>query len=88
MRLPRVRFTVRRMIVAMAMTGVGLGWPLARRSASLHREAARHAGDGAQVSLEEMYNPATEAGKVRSVDFAGDAGGDAVNFAIGLTMEF
>jgi long-subunit fatty acid transport protein len=30
----------------------------------------------------------TEAGKVRSVDFAGDAGGDAINFAIGLTMEF
>jgi len=30
----------------------------------------------------------TEAGKVRSVDFAGDAGGDAVNFALGLTMEF
>lgn len=30
----------------------------------------------------------TEAGKVRSVDFAGDAGGDAVNFAFGLTMEF
>jgi len=30
----------------------------------------------------------TEAGKVRSVDFAGDAGGDAVNFAVGLTMEF
>jgi long-subunit fatty acid transport protein len=31
---------------------------------------------------------ATDAGKVRSVDFAGDAGGDAVNFAVGLTMEF
>jgi long-subunit fatty acid transport protein len=30
----------------------------------------------------------TEAGKVRSVDIAGDAGGDAINFAIGLTMEF
>jgi hypothetical protein len=30
----------------------------------------------------------TEAGKVRSVDVAGDAGGDAINFAIGLTMEF
>lgn len=30
----------------------------------------------------------TEAGKVRSIDFAGDAGGDALNFAIGFTMEF
>jgi hypothetical protein len=30
----------------------------------------------------------TDAGKVRSVDFAGDAGGDAVNFAVGLTLEF
>jgi len=30
----------------------------------------------------------TEGGKVRSVDFAGDAGGDAVNFALGFTMEF
>jgi hypothetical protein len=30
----------------------------------------------------------TEASKVRSVDFAGDAGGDAINFALGLTMEF
>jgi hypothetical protein len=30
----------------------------------------------------------TESGKVRSVDFAGDAGGDAINFAIGMTMEF
>ncbi len=30
----------------------------------------------------------TEAGKVRSIDFAGDAGGDAVNFAVGLTLEF
>lgn len=30
----------------------------------------------------------TEAGKVRSVDFAGDAGGDAVNLALGFTMEF
>jgi long-subunit fatty acid transport protein len=30
----------------------------------------------------------TEASKVRSVDIAGDAGGDAVNFALGLTMEF
>jgi hypothetical protein len=30
----------------------------------------------------------TEGGKVRSIDVAGDAGGDAVNVAIGLTMEF
>ena len=30
----------------------------------------------------------TETTKVRSVDIAGDAGGDAVNFALGLTMEF
>ena len=30
----------------------------------------------------------TDGSKVRSVDFAGDAGGDAINFAIGLTMEF
>jgi hypothetical protein len=30
----------------------------------------------------------TDTGRVRSVDLAGDAGGDAVNFAIGLTMEF
>jgi long-subunit fatty acid transport protein len=30
----------------------------------------------------------TEAGKVRSVDFAGDAGGDAINFAMGMTLEF
>jgi long-subunit fatty acid transport protein len=30
----------------------------------------------------------TESGKVRSVDIAGDAGGDAVNMAIGLTLEF
>jgi long-subunit fatty acid transport protein len=30
----------------------------------------------------------TDNSKVRSVDIAGDAGGDAVNFAIGLTMEF
>jgi long-subunit fatty acid transport protein len=30
----------------------------------------------------------TETGKVRSVDLAGDAGGDAVNFAVGLTLEF
>ncbi len=30
----------------------------------------------------------TEAGKVRSVDFAGDAGGDAINFALSFTMEF
>jgi long-subunit fatty acid transport protein len=30
----------------------------------------------------------TEGGKVRSVDIAGDAGGDAVNMAVGLTMEF
>jgi long-subunit fatty acid transport protein len=30
----------------------------------------------------------TEAGKVRSVDVAGDAGGDAINMAIGFTMEF
>ncbi|HLY10841.1 MAG TPA: hypothetical protein VKW04_16180 [Planctomycetota bacterium] len=30
----------------------------------------------------------TEGGKVRSVDFAGDAGGDAINFALGFTMEF
>ncbi len=29
-----------------------------------------------------------EAGKVRSVDFAGDAGGDSVNFAVGFTYEF
>jgi hypothetical protein len=30
----------------------------------------------------------TESGKVRSVDIAGDAGGDAANMAIGLTLEF
>lgn len=30
----------------------------------------------------------TDAGKVRSVDFAGDAGGDTINLAIGFTMEF
>jgi len=30
----------------------------------------------------------TDGGKVRSVDFAGDANGDAVNFALGFTMEF
>jgi hypothetical protein len=30
----------------------------------------------------------TEGGKVRSVDVAGDAGGDAINFAVGLTLEF
>jgi hypothetical protein len=30
----------------------------------------------------------SEGGKVRSVDFAGDVGGDAVNFAMGLTLEF
>lgn len=30
----------------------------------------------------------SDTGKVRSVDVAGDAGGDAVNFAIGLTIEF
>jgi long-subunit fatty acid transport protein len=30
----------------------------------------------------------TDTQKVRSVDLAGDAGGDAINFAIGLTMEF
>lgn len=30
----------------------------------------------------------TDAGKVRSVDFAGDAGGDSINLAIGFTMEF
>ena len=30
----------------------------------------------------------TESGKVRSVDVAGDAGGDALNFAVGLTLEF
>ena len=30
----------------------------------------------------------SDAGKVRSVDVAGDAGGDAINFAIGLTLEF
>jgi len=30
----------------------------------------------------------TENSKVRSIDIAGDAGGDAVNFALGLTMEF
>ena len=30
----------------------------------------------------------TEGGKVRSVDVAGDAGGDAVNMAVGLTLEF
>jgi long-subunit fatty acid transport protein len=29
-----------------------------------------------------------EAGKIRSVDFAGDAGGDSVNFAVGFTFEF
>jgi long-subunit fatty acid transport protein len=30
----------------------------------------------------------TDAGKVRSIDLAGDAGGDALNFAVGLTLEF
>lgn len=30
----------------------------------------------------------TDTGKVRSIDFAGDAGGDAPNFAVGLTLEF
>jgi long-subunit fatty acid transport protein len=30
----------------------------------------------------------TDAGKVRSVDIAGDAGGDAVNMAVGMTLEF
>jgi long-subunit fatty acid transport protein len=30
----------------------------------------------------------TESGKVRSVDIAGDAGGDAINMAVGLTLEF
>ena len=30
----------------------------------------------------------SEGNKVRSVDIAGDAGGDAVNFALGLTLEF
>jgi hypothetical protein len=30
----------------------------------------------------------TDAGKVRSVDIAGDAGGDAINLAVGFTMEF
>jgi hypothetical protein len=30
----------------------------------------------------------TEGGKVRSVDVAGDAGGDAINMAVGLTLEF
>ncbi|HLF93216.1 MAG TPA: hypothetical protein VJB14_07135 [Planctomycetota bacterium] len=29
-----------------------------------------------------------DAGKVRSVDFAGDAGGDSVNFGVGFTYEF
>jgi hypothetical protein len=64
MRSPHVRITVRRMMVAVAITGVGLGWQLDRRSASLRREAARHAGDSSLVSLEEICNPATEAGKV------------------------
>ena len=63
MKLHLTRFTVRRLMVAVAIVGVGLGWLLERRSASLRREAARHAGDGALVSLEEMYNPWTEAGK-------------------------
>lgn len=30
----------------------------------------------------------TDAGKIRSIDIAGDAGGDALNFAVGLTLEF
>jgi hypothetical protein len=30
----------------------------------------------------------TESGKIRSIDVAGDAGGDALNFAVGLTLEF
>jgi hypothetical protein len=30
----------------------------------------------------------TESGKIRSIDVAGDAGGDALNFAVGLSLEF
>jgi len=62
--LHRVRLTIRGLMVVVAIAGVGLAWLLERRSASLRREAARHAGDGTLVTIEEMYNPSTEAGKV------------------------
>ena len=62
MPFPRVRLTVRRMMVAVAIVGVGLGLLLQRRAVNLRLEAARHAGDGSLVSLEEVYNPTTDAG--------------------------
>jgi hypothetical protein len=63
MRIPRPRFTVRWLMIATAIIGVGLGLPLERRAASLRREAARHSGDSTLVSLEEMYNPTTDASR-------------------------
>jgi hypothetical protein len=44
MRLPRVQFTVRRMMIAVAVVAILLGvGPLRRRSASYHRKALEHA---------------------------------------------
>jgi hypothetical protein len=64
MRIPRPRFTVRWLMLATATIAVGIGLPLERRAASLRQEAARHSGDSALVSIEEMYNPTTEASRV------------------------
>jgi hypothetical protein len=55
--------SVRRLMLAVSILGVGLGLLLKSRAANLRREAACHAGDLALVGLEEVNNPGTQAGK-------------------------
>jgi len=61
MRVPRVRFTVRRMMIAVAVVGAMMGWfALQRRAERFQQRAAAH-GRKAEAARDYMalgiYNP-------------------------------
>jgi hypothetical protein len=67
MRLPSLRFTVRRLMVAVAIAGIGLSlvaW-MARRSATFHAKAALHLDLAFEASLDSRIDP-------RQVDYHGN----------------